>query len=111
MKEVSVHRDPTVVGFHKSILDEAGIDCFIRNENSAASLGAGALGLVQSPIFDPALCIADDSRYDEAVALLRSATAPDLENRAEWKCPKCGESVPGNFSICWNCASTNPEVK
>jgi hypothetical protein len=105
MKEVSVHRDVTVVGFHKSILDEAGIECFIRNEHTAASLGGAALGLVQSPIFDPVLCIADDSRYDEAVALLRSATTASQETREDWPCPKCGESIPGNFDACWNCAA------
>jgi hypothetical protein len=55
MKEVFVHRDFTVVGLKKSILEEAGIDCFIRNENTSATFGAGAFGLVQSPIFEPAL--------------------------------------------------------
>ena len=22
---------------------------------------------------------------------------------AEWQCAACGESVPGNFDLCWNC--------
>ena len=66
MQEVFVHHDLTVVGLHKSTLEQAGIACFIRNENTSASLGAGFLGLVQSPIFNPVLCIVDDDRYDEA---------------------------------------------
>jgi hypothetical protein len=70
LKEVFVHHDPTVVGLHKSTLEQAGIACFIRNENTSATLGACFLGLVQSPIFDPVLCIIDDGRYDEAIALL-----------------------------------------
>jgi len=108
MKEVFVHNDLTVVGLHKSTLEQAGIACFIRNENTSASLGAGFLGLVQSPIFDPVLCIADDDRYDEAMALLgKGKTAPALP-RADWQCPKCGEIVPGNFEICWNCSSAQP---
>lgn len=105
MKEVFTHPDPTVVGWKKSILEEAGIDCFIRNENTSATLGAGALGLVQSPIFDPALCIVDDSRYDEAVALLKGVGNAPPVIRADWPCPKCGESVPGNFETCWNCST------
>jgi hypothetical protein len=33
----------------------------------------------------------------------------------EWKCPKCGETVPGNFDQCWKCMATRsgeplPEV-
>ena len=24
----------------------------------------------------------------------------------EWKCPNCGEMVPGNFDVCWKCLTT-----
>lgn len=108
MKEVFEHHDPTVVGLHKSTLEQAGIACFIRNENTSASLGAGFLGLVQSPIFDPVLCIIDDNRYEEAMALLGNAKAPPLLPRADWRCPECGQIVPGNFDECWNCCSALP---
>lgn len=109
MKQVFVHQNATMVGFKKSILEEAGIDCFIRNENTSATFGAGAFGLVQSPLFDPALCIVDDARYDEAMSLLTNTAEPSLEARADWRCPKCGESIPGNFDTCWNCSSNAPE--
>ena len=33
---------------------------------------------------------------------LNSRKAPA---RAAWKCPKCGEMVPGNFEVCWQCLS------
>ncbi len=108
MKEVFVHHDPTIVGYYKSILDGAGITCFIRNENTSATLGAGFLGLVQSPIFDPVLCIVDDELYDNAMALIKSATTPAPEVRSDWRCPKCGETVPGHFETCWNCSSELP---
>ncbi len=111
MKEISAHRDPSVVGLHQSILEQAGIDCFIKNENTAASLGAGFLGLVQSPVFDPVLCIVDDARYDEALALLKGATTAAPATRGDWPCPKCGETVPGNFEVCWSCSSpSNPSA-
>ena len=110
MKEVFVHHDATVVGLKKSILEEAGIECFIRNEHTSATFGAGALGLVQSPVFDPALCVVDDARYDEAIALLKSTAQPSLAVGADWLCPKCGEKVPGNFETCWNCSNTGPEA-
>jgi hypothetical protein len=108
MKAVFVHPDPTVVGLKKSILEEAGIPCFIRNENTSATLGAGVLGLVQSPVFDPVLCVVDDSRYDEAISLLKTTSEFTLAVRADWRCPKCGETVPGNFETCWNCSQNAP---
>ncbi len=106
MKEIFVHHDPTIVGLKKSILEQAGIDCFIRNENTSATFGAGALGLVQSAAFDPVLCIVDDTRYEEAIALVGNPNAPPPLPQPEWRCPKCGEMVPGNFDICWNCSGT-----
>jgi len=108
MRTVFVHRDSTVVGHKMSILEGAGIDCFIQNESTSA-LGAGFLGLVQSPIFEPALCIIDDSRYEEALALLKMQSETSPDNEAEWRCPKCGEIVPGNFADCWSCSSHKPE--
>ena len=108
MKEVFVHHDPTIVGLKKSTLEEAGIDCFIRNENTSATFGAGALGLVQSAAFDPVLCIVDDTRYEEAKALVGDAKAPPPLPQPEWRCPTCGEMVPGNFDACWNCSGALP---
>jgi hypothetical protein len=25
----------------------------------------------------------------------------------DWQCPKCGEIVYGNFSVCWNCGASD----
>ena len=33
---------------------------------------------------------------------------PDTEASA-WKCPQCGESVPGTFDVCWKCSTTESE--
>ena len=103
-----MHRDSTMVGHKKSILEGAGIDCFIQNE-STTGLGAGFFGLVQSPIFDPALCIVDDSRYDEALALLNIGSETSQGDDSEWRCPRCSEIVPGNFENCWSCSGKKPE--
>lgn len=27
-------------------------------------------------------------------------------DRPGWKCPQCGQSVPGGFEVCWNCGTT-----
>jgi hypothetical protein len=110
MKEVFVHPDATLVGWHKSTLEQAGIECFIRNENTSATLGAGFMGLVQSPVFDPVLCILDDERYEEAMALLGKGNAPAALTRPDWKCHKCGEIVPGNFEVCWSCSTAMPQA-
>lgn len=110
MQQVFVHHDLTVVALKRSILEMAGFDCFIRNENTSASLGAGVLGLVNIPIFHPALCIVDDSRYEEALALLNTIADSPAGARGDWSCPQCGENVPGNFETCWKCAGTGSDA-
>jgi hypothetical protein len=38
------------------------------------------------------------------------ATADDRRKPA-WKCPGCGEFVPGNFDVCWKCLTTKDGEK
>lgn len=99
MKELYTNMDSSRIGMYKSILDEAGIACYIQNENTAQLVN------MISPIFQPTLCILDDERYDEAVALLKPLNFNEAQDLADWNCAKCGESNPGSFEVCWNCES------
>ncbi len=53
----------------------------------------------ESPIAEPddALPIVDAWLADGKVDSAKSAEV------ADWKCPQCGESVPGTFDVCWKC--------
>ena len=98
MKEVYRHSDVTRVGFYKSILDDEGIACFIRNQYADGSVfGAGAVD------FCPTLCITNDDDYSPALQLLANHEYRVVEGGADWICPNCKEKVPGEFSSCWNC--------
>lgn len=103
MRGVFAHRDLAAVDLRRGILEQAGITCFVRNETTSASLGAAALGLVFMPQFQPELCVVDDARADEAIALLRSVDEGAPPRGAEWTCPACGEVLPPEFDTCWKC--------
>jgi hypothetical protein len=98
MKEIFGSRDGSMVGHYQSILEEASIPCFIRNEHAAA------LSELQGPAFYPVLCV-DDEFYDAAMALLQPyyVAGSSKEPASDWTCPQCGEIVPGSFDSCWNC--------
>jgi len=32
------------------------------------------------------------------------------EHNPDWHCPFCGEPVPGNFELCWNCGELHPSI-
>ena len=111
MKEIFTHPDFTRVGHCQAILEEAGIACFIRNESTQNLLA----GLPDSAA-QPVLCITDDADAMRAKDLLRDFIATEKqieseENSAEWKCPQCGEIVPGNFGSCWKCETPRPAAE
>jgi hypothetical protein len=101
MREVFSSPDPTEVGYYKSMLDEAGISCFIRNES------ANSIGLVGAMFF-PALCVIEDADYDESLRILKSRQVPQASDAADWTCPSCSEKNPGNFELCWKCNAARP---
>ena len=103
MKEVYVHSDSMRVGHAKSLLEAEGMICFIQNELSHNLVGGSLVGPLK--IFDPILCVADDADYPRAMELIQDWDRKLSESSpmADWKCPNCGQSVPGNFQECWSC--------
>lgn len=100
MREVFVNQDHARVGLYKSVLDDAGIPNFVRNETSSNSLTE-----MPSPLFFPALCVLNDEDYDEAMRILGEIYYGHPSQAAEWRCGKCGEEVPGTFDSCWQCGA------
>ena len=103
MREVFSSPETATVGLYKSVLDEAGILNFVRNERAFQ-------GEVQAMAFFPTICITDDDRYEEAIALLKTVQDAMPANGPEWICAECKESVPGTFDSCWNCQALRPEA-
>jgi hypothetical protein len=101
MREVFTSQDFTEVGYYKSILDEAGIVSFIRNEN------ANSQGLTGS-MFYPSLCVLEDGDYPEAIRILKSRRVKETVEGADWTCPACSEKNPWNFELCWKCNAARP---
>ncbi len=97
MKVVFTHFDSARVGLCKSLLDEAGITTFIRNEAS------GNLTSIPVPVFYPALCVVNDADFDRARGLIAAQIAPVVSTGADWICPHCQSRVPAGFAQCWNC--------
>ena len=104
MREIFVNQDHARVGYYKSLLDEAGIPCFIRNKHTNHSMTS-----MPSPVFFPALCVVDDADYDEAMQLLGEIHHPaDPPDPSDWICPGCNEVIPGSFDSCWQCGGDRP---
>ena len=105
MKEVYSHYDFARVGYYRSILEEAGILCFVRNENAD-------MGVLGAAITDaiPSLCVTDPESHRIAKQIIAAHEFPQEEvvKIPAWNC-RCGEEVPEGFDSCWNCGADLPE--
>ena len=104
MTEIFVHKDYTIVGFYRSVLEEAGIPCMIRNEHTHHLMSD-----IPIPALYPALCVMKDEDAERAVEILREYKRGAEEPTQDWECTSCGEPVPGSFGSCWNCGTLTTE--
>ncbi len=105
MKEVFVNQDHARVGYYKSVLDEAGIQSYIRNEYG------NNITDIPSPLFFPTLCVVNDEDYESAMGILGDIYYAPTSQLPDWNCPKCAEWIPGSFDLCWACGELRAEAK
>lgn len=103
MKEIFTDIDSARVGMFKSLLEEAGIACFVRNE-----ISGNMLTVVPIPVFYPALCVINDGDYERAEQILNDHQQVMPTRTGEWTCPHCRSVVPAGFDTCWNCERERP---
>ena len=103
MRDLLTSLDSTRLGFYKSILEGAGIPCFIRNETTAQLTNIFIMPL------QPTLCLVNDADYEQAGALLRPYSSGTPSSSEEWLCSSCKESNPASFELCWNCQAAKPQ--
>lgn len=97
-----VHTAATVVeaAHLRSVLEAAGIACFVRNEGLSSVIG-------ELPFIEcwPEVWVVHNRDVLEARGLIdtvvHAAPAPPA---ADWICRDCGERVEGQFDACWRCS-------
>ena len=101
MKKVYSAENLVMTGHVRSLLQQAGIECEVHNQNLAGALG-------ELPPFEcwPEVWIYDDGDYDQAMAVIEQGLAGD-NSAAVWQCT-CGERIEGQFSHCWHCGAERP---
>lgn len=102
MKRVYASDVLAEVKHYQNLLDEAGIDCVLRNEQLA-----GALGEVPFLECQPELWVPDDAqaRAEALIAEQRALVPGDAE---AWRCARCGELNEPQFGACWRCGGEAP---
>ena len=95
MKLIYTNENRFLVSNVKNIIQNAGIEIFLKNEYVAG--GAGDL----SP-FDTWLEVwVEDEDYERATQLINDIQ--NTKNAADWVCPVCNETNSASFDFCWQC--------
>jgi len=98
VKLVYTHPNGVVVAQARTDLEQAGIDCVLRNEYASGAMGELA------PIDTwPELWVVDDVQWERAQAIVDQAPKGDPDR--EWRCRSCGSSSPMTFDCCWHCGT------
>lgn len=102
MKTVYSASNISLVSIFQNILEGHGINCWIKNE--FLSLGMGEIPPLECW---PQLCV-DDGDFGEAKCIVEEALS--VKDMPAWKCDSCGEEIEGQFTECWNCGKTRPDL-
>ncbi|AMD02049.1 DUF2007 domain-containing protein [Halomonas chromatireducens] len=95
---VFAHSNALLVSHVRNVLAAADIPVELRNMTLGG--GAGELPLGEC---EPEVWVAPHNRA-RAVALIQDAMA-EGDDRADWTCPGCGETLEGVFESCWQCGT------
>lgn len=104
MKQLHVARHALEAHLIKGFLESHGIAAVVRGEYLTSGWG-------ELPVDVCSVWIQDDRHFDRAHALLLSFLNGDLARELgsqNWRCPKCGEQLEGQFTACWKCGATRP---
>lgn len=91
-----------MAGHVHSLLEANDINCHLRNMSLTGGIG-------ELPINEcwPEVWVNDDSDFDSAERIIRTALTT-TEKNAAWQC-NCGEAIEGQFEICWSCGNEKKE--
>jgi NADPH-dependent glutamate synthase beta subunit-like oxidoreductase len=103
MKRVFASQDRAAIAIVRELLANEGIETIVQNENMSAICGEIPFFLAM-----PEVCVLRDEDLAEAQAIVErfeSGEARDQAGKKPWRCPRCGETIEGQFTICWKCGT------
>lgn len=103
MRKVYSADNSLLAGHVKSLLEQAGIECLLKNQ-----ILSGAMGELPLNECWPEVWVCDDRDYGAALEVIESALAPGTASGEPWRCA-CGETIENQFTACWHCGGERPK--
>ena len=100
MKKIHTVPDTIQAGYLKSILEQRGIQCVLKNEYLGGGIG-------ELPINEcwPEIWVIDPRDEKLAKELISNHRQP--AHGESWTCQHCGERLEPQFTDCWRCQTAD----
>lgn len=99
MKKLYTSQNRVLIYLLKDKLDEHHISTYFKNETPPLA------GEIPAAIARPELWIMNDGEFTKANEIVQQELAMQTQPSAAWQCPHCGETLEGQFNICWKCGA------
>ena len=103
MRKVYSSDNYLLIGHMRQVLENNHIRCTVRNEHLIG--GAGELPPIE---VWPELWVQEDFQFEQAQDLVNAYLEDRSLPRHDWRCPRCGEAIEGQFTDCWSCGTERP---
>ncbi len=99
-------RDLAEAHFVKGLLEAEEITAAVQGGALQAVLGE----VPMTPESLPSVWVnePDEQRAMQIVGEMKQGGPAATESQPGWTCPRCGESMEGQFSSCWKCNTQRP---
>lgn len=94
MKKIYLADNPVDAHLIKGLLTAKGFPAWVSGDDVAVN--------------DSLVWVANDVPDDiaqEIIAVFFAAKQPQAASNAAWRCAACGESLDGQFMVCWQCGT------
>ena len=105
MKRVFSSHDPVLAGYLRTMLEEHGIACLVKNE-----FLLGGVGELPPTECWPELWVVEDGQEARARAIIDDARQAG-QGKEAWRCSGCGEWIEPEFGTCWSCGGEPEEAR
>jgi hypothetical protein len=97
MKQVLTLSESAELELLKTVLEEGGIQCVLKNQEASKALTI-------TP-FKTELWVLNDKDFPSAQELCNDWFAPASDDINSWDCPHCGQMLGSQFDSCWKCGT------
>lgn len=108
MKKIYSSQDLSEIEILRGLLSDEGIETKVLNEDVGEVAGVVPFDKAMPEVW--VINDEDEEKALEIVERMDSGEALESLGGEPWKCPRCNETVEGQFTKCWKCGTRRDQT-